>query len=302
MKPCLLPVFFAMIAGICASDAALLIYEEYDYALVDGTTMNGVATSATGFTGNYAVGGTNGSSVYSATGLTFGSNYLPVSGGAVRLSATTGAGSTNSVLGATINVAAQTGTLWSSYLVNFTSKTDRAGATGQARVSDLQGSGSNNRMNAISDSGTTLGTGVQYSNGSAATAGGNTLAVGTTYLILSRFTNVGTAGGGTATMFTFDLTTYDDWVNAGSVEADLATYSLSSQTNTGTTQADFATGDFFQFAVSNTSDSTILQTVVYDELRWGTSLADVVPEPGTTTVLAGALALLALQRRRSLAN
>jgi hypothetical protein len=303
----LLPIL-ALLAGTCAGNAALLIHEDYDYALTDGTTMAGVATSATGFTGNYAVGGTNGSSVYATTGLTFGANYLPVSGGAARLSASVTGSSTSSILGATIDLgAAQTGTLWSSYLVNFTSKIPLggpAGATGQARVSDLQVSGSNNRMNAIADSGSTLGTGISYSGSGATTAGGTTLTVGSTYLMLSQFNNVGTAGGGTATLWVFNVAGYDDWLNlGGGLEANLGTYDLTSQSHTFTTQADFAGGDFYQFAVSNTSDSITVQTVVYDELRWGTTLGDVVsvPEPSTVASVIGGLAMLVLLRRRPLA-
>jgi PEP-CTERM motif len=302
-RPSLIPLIAFLSPAVCS--AAVLVYEDYDYALADGTTLNGVATSATGFTGSYAVGGTGGSSVYATTGLTFGANYLPVSGGATRLSASVTGGSTSSVLGATISVGgAQTGTLWSSYLVNITSKTDKAGATAQARVSDLQTTSSNNRLNALADSGTTLGTGIAYDSTIVATTG-TTLTVGTTYLMLSQYTNVGTAGGGTATLWIFNLAGYNDWLSlGGGLEANLGSYDITSQSDSSTTQADFgAVNDFYQFAVSNTSDSLIVQTVIYDELRWGTSLGDVVstvPEPGTAMSMAGALAAFALLRRRSL--
>ena len=296
-----------MLASTCAGSAAVLIYEDYDYGIADGTTMNGVATAATGFTGNYATAGTSGTSVYQTTGLTFGANYLPVSGGAVRLSSPTG--TTSSLLGATMSVGgAQTGTLWSSYLVNFTSKSNAGNATAQARVSDIQVGATgtaNNRMNALGDGFGPLGTAVTYSGSGVTTAGATTLTVGNTYLILSQFTNVGTAGGGTATLWVFDVAGYDNWLSlGGGLEANLGTYDLTSQSHTSTTQADFGDGDFFHFAASNASGATAVQTVVYDELRWGTSLGNVVavPEPSAVASVIGGLGMLALLRRRPLAS
>jgi len=78
----------------------------------------------------------------------------------------------------------------------------------------------------------------------------------------------------------------------GGLEANLGTYDLSSQSHTFTTQADFGDGDFFVFAASNASTATAVQTVVYDELRWGTSLGNVVavPEPGPSARATGARA------------
>lgn len=299
-----------MLASTCAGSAAVLVYEDYDYALIDGTTMNGVATAATGFTGNYASAGTSGTSVYQATGLTFGANHLPVSGGAVRLSSPTG--TTSSLLGATISVGgAQTGTLWSSYLVNITTKSNAGNATAQARVSDVQAGAAgtqNNRMNSQGDGfvGGVFGTAVTYSGSGATTSGATTLTVGSTYLMLSQFTNVGTAGGGTATLRVLDVAGYNDWLSlGGGLEANLGTYDLSTQSHSFTTQADFGDGDFFVFAASNASGATAVQTVVYDELRWGTSLGDVVstvPEPSAVASVIGGLGMLALLRRRPLAS
>ncbi len=39
-----------------SSHASVLIYEGFDYGLAEGTTMNGVATNATGLSGSYALG------------------------------------------------------------------------------------------------------------------------------------------------------------------------------------------------------------------------------------------------------
>ncbi len=274
----------AMLAGTCAGNAAPLIYEGYDYALADGASMNGVVTTATGLSGDYAVGGTGtggigsgGSNVvYAAAGLTFGTNYPPVSGGAVRLSAAQG--TTSSILGAEIDLPAQSGTLWSSYLVNFTSKGTTNNPTAQARVSGAQTSGSNNRFNSLADSFSNLSTGISYGGGTITTGGGATLTVGDTYLMLSQYTDVGTAGGGTATLWIFDLDGFDDWMTlGGGLEDNLGTYSLASQTATSDMQTDFGPGDFYQLGISNASGSSAAQTVVYDELRWGTSLDDVLP-------------------------
>lgn len=272
----LLPIF-SLLAGTCAANASLLIHESFNYPLTDDTTMAGVATSAIGLNGDYAVGGTGtggSTSVYAADGLSFGANF-PVSGGAVRLSASTG--TTSSVLGAAISVPAHSGTLWNSYLVNFTKKGTGNNPTAQARVSDAQVTGSNNRLNSIADNFSNQATGISYGS-TATTAGGSILAAGTTYLILSRYTNVGMAGGGTATSWIFNIEGYDGWLTAGDgLEENLAAYSLASQTSTSTTQADFGSDDFYQLAVSNATGSSLAQTVVYDESRFGTNLNDVLP-------------------------
>ncbi len=286
-----------MLASTCAGNAALVIYEGFDYALADGATLNGVATNTTGFSGNYVTtgGGTIGTTTYATTGLTFGDNHLAGTAGAVRISVASGTNS--AVLSATVASSAQTGTLWSSYLVSFESKATTNNPTAQAR---LTAGGGGNRFNTLADSGSNLATGISY-DATATTSGGTTLTVGDTYLMLSQYTNVGTAGGGTATLWIFDLAGYDAWFAAGSLEGDLGTHALASQTASAATQQDFNPGALYQFAVSNASGSAAVQTVVYDELRWGTEMSDVVgviPEPSTAVVMTGGLAMLAFRRRR----
>lgn len=278
----LLPIF-SMLAGTCAANASLLIHESFDYTLTNDTTMAGVVTSAIGLKGNYAVGGTGiggSTSVYAAAGLTFGVNF-PVSGGAVRLSSSTG--TTSSILGAAIDLPAHSGILWNSYLVNFTKKATGNNPTAQARVSDAPVTGSNTRLNSIADNFSNQATGISYANTATAT-GGFILAVDTTYLIVSRYTNVGMAGGGTATSWIFNLEGYDSWLTSGGgLEANLGAHSLASQTSTSTTQVDFGPDDFYQLAVSNAAGSSSAQTVVYDEPRFGTTLEDILPLDSTGT-------------------
>lgn len=104
-----------MAAMLASAQATLLLYEDFSYGVSDGMTMNGVATSATGLSGNYSFLNASGSSLYSTTGLSFGINYLPTSGGSVLLSAT--GNNAYSVITATLS-ASTTGTLYSSYLPN----------------------------------------------------------------------------------------------------------------------------------------------------------------------------------------
>ena len=305
--PSFILVSVTLLSIQASSTGALLVYEGYDYALSSGNTMAGTTTNATGLTGDYGVaGGGTGSSTYLSTGLSFGGNFLAASGGAVRLSCAAGANN-SSILGVALDVAggAQSGTLWNSYLVNFEAKqTSIVATTGQGRVSDSKTAGSNNRFISFADSLSSLSPGIIYTGATPSNSLTN-LNASTTYLILSSYTNVGTALSGTnsgvANLWVFDVAAYQSWLFAGGSETSLGNYALGSAMTAATTSGtfNFGTGtDFFQFAVSSSTGSTV-QTVVYDELRWGNSLSDVVnvPEPSTTLIgLAGGMLLM--RRRR----
>jgi hypothetical protein len=157
--------------------------------------------------------------------------------------------------------------------------------------------------------------GVAYGNNTPVNApqpgGGANITTGVTYLVVNTFTNVGSAlsvgSPGVATTALFDLASYNNWVEKGSNEngefglTALALRTVSDTVTSGT------------FTFSNASKSLQLttfsgsgsgQNAIFDELRFGTALSDVVgatiPEPSTYALLAGSLTLagvVALRRR-----
>jgi hypothetical protein len=88
---------------------------------------------------------------------------------------------------------------------------------------------------------------------------------------LNSFTNVGSAGGGTATLYAFTLEQFETFLVYGGDEDALANPSV---TFTATVSDEKKTSVSFTGAfeiVSANVSSTI------DEIRWGTTLADVIP-------------------------
>jgi hypothetical protein len=298
----------ALLAGTTSSQAVLLVHEGFNYGLADGTTFNGVATTATGYSGNYTVatGAAGGAGVYSSTGLTFSSNFFATANGAANLTtpAQPSPTGTSAILGGTLSIGgAQTGNIYSSYLVNYGTKEPVfSGAAAQLRISDLQTSGSNNRFLTFADNGANLNNGVSFSG--ASTNGSQALVDGTTYLMVAKYTNVGTIGAtGTATLWLFDSASYDLWFTGGASEAALDTFALGgplvSAGVTTTAIHTFTNGDFTQFTISGTNGSAA-QSIFYDELRYGTTLEDVVmvPEPSTYALMLGGLLLFLVVRRK----
>jgi hypothetical protein len=292
----------ALLAGTTSSQAVLLVYEGFNYGGSDLASLSGVATTATGYSGNYATAGASGAAGYESTGLTFSSNFYATANGAANL--TTPAGNTSAILGGTLSIGgAQTGDIYSSYLVNYgTKEAVFSGAAAQLRVSDLQTSGSNNRFLTFADNGTNLSNGVSFSG--ASTNGSQTLVDGTTYLMVAKYTNVGTIGAtGTATLWLFDSASYDLWFSGGASEAALDTFALGGPlVSTGITTTaihTFTNGDFTQFTLSGTANA-LAQSIFYDELRYGTTLEDVVmvPEPSTYALMLGGLLLFLVVRRK----
>jgi len=297
------------------ASATALIYESFSG--YSNGNIHGVSVLGTGLAGNWTStisgnpsGGTATNAMVSSTGLTFGS--LPVSGGAVTVSVDSGAadtaGSKYLVLGVnTSTFGTITGTLYSSYLYQAnTGYTPANHAIHQRVNSSAAGLNASARFLVNPDNATaSTGPGAGYAAlGANATASSPT--VGETYLAIGRFTNVGGAGGGTATMLTLTLAQYTDWItNQAGDEASLfaraqglgADEVMVNQSDTSTNTRNFVggTSTFIQtFTTTNATGGAF--SVTYDELRYGTSFADVVPEPGSAALLS--LASLGLLRRR----
>lgn len=269
----------------------LLVYEGYNYGLADGTAMNGVATAATGLTGNYTAtfyipGAVYNTLKYSTTDLTFGSKFYTTGGGSVRLDAYKKNHSAR--LGAALSTAAVTGDLWNSQLVNYEALSGAGwGRSGVLLNTAADGTGTSS-FQAFSDAVATSNTdkpGVAYSATFATYGGGFTLATGTTYLILAKFTNVGTALSagtpGQATLWLFTQTGYESWVANSGLESGLSTYASASASAAAVTSGTFNfTGFLIVYNTRGNVTSYDYQTLLTDEVRYGTTLADVVKVPG----------------------
>lgn len=281
--------------------ADLLVYEGFNYVLADNSSMSGVTSTATGLTGTYSVSNTGSAVTYfNNSGLSFGSNFLSTSGGALN-QRSINAGTT--FTGAALNTASVSGDLWSSYLFNYAEISGAINTTGQVRLNTSNtGSSSTDWFSVASDVTTSTQSPQISYNGSTTTSTYFGYSANTTYLLLSKFTNVGSTLSvgtpGAASLWIFTQANYDNWVTAGSVEAQLSTYA----NGTATTSATSGTYDFsgsLQYVFYNGNASNV-SSLFIDEVRYGTTLGDVVavPEPSTYFLLMGGISLLTLLRLR----
>lgn len=291
--------------------AELLVYDGFNYGTVrtSGQSMAGVSVSAStvGLQGTYAQN-TDSSALptyFDSTGLTFGSNFLSTEGGALKISVTTGK---YSILGVQLNAGTVTGDLYQSFLYNFS--TNASVVTGKAnftRLTTAQTASTNEHFSVGGEAKAAgTGSGISYNDTGSSVGGANVLTANTTYLFLAKFTNVGlslsSSNPATATLWVLDLNSYDAWLSAGSAEDLLSTYALTTATDTQTSGTwTFNDTSFLQFAATSSAVGSGTFTGLYDELRMGTTLSDVVvvPEPSTgLLVLGGVAALFGLKRMR----
>jgi hypothetical protein len=308
-------VFLILPIGLSAdASAALLVNETYDsYAPVSfpitgsSAIVTEVATSALGLQGNYIVNNPGGGSgfSFSSGGLAF-STYNSTSGNRMVYRANAGGTTLAAQLSLTSSVS---GTLFSSYLF----RVDNAGTitTGNSSFTEVRvttgsgdGGGSSRFRSQVEDNSalTSVGLGISYA-GSAATTGSATVpAIGTVYMAINVFTNVGVAGvTGTATQYVLTAAQYDQFALNGYTQGFLdgagnVTSKLSASTTTVAGQT-FANNQHVQIGgIGTTSGVTN-----FDALKFGTDLLSVVtiPEPASSSlVVLGGLGLLVRRRRR----
>jgi hypothetical protein len=304
----------ALTAGISlvaalSTRASLLVYEGFDY----GTSWLGATNS--GGTG-WGAGWMTGSQVYatnSATSLSYGS--LQTSGGACLFGNPYGPvtgtqqaqRSLNSNLGLTNFFSGSGGTVWMSFLYqNWT--TDNVGRLGfrQANVGLFSG-GTTNAASGLSNAAGTERADVGALNTYTAGVVDNMSLWGSVVPqgMAQQSTFSTLRGSSTAPVLVllrldFDNTTAADTIYAW-FNPTIGGVDPSTSTAISTNNIDASGINAIRFAVGNANASGTNAVMMVDEVRLGTTFADVtpVPEPMTFALAGlGGLMLLALRRRK----
>ena len=298
MKPTLslLPAALALATSafcILPAQATPLIYEGFS-GYTPGT-LEGQTTTALGLTGTYSQPnwGSPTPLVATSTGLTFGSGTatLPVTGGAV---ASTGA-HYDPPYEAALNTGAITGTLWGSYLFNFGSNAYAGSAFFTSFSDGLGTKAADGKISISYDPPPFTGNANPYTANAVYWFDANT-----TYMVITEWTNLGNldnSGTGTGTMWLLTAANYNSLIANGLTKANLNTYKSATVSTTGTAFT-LDNSDSARFGITAGGSG---YTRTLDEIRWGTTLADVasaVPEPGILALVAGSMGVLALLRRR----
>lgn len=289
---------------ISSAYSALISYEGYTYGASanfgslspNGNTV-GLDTSSA-YTGS---GLTN--LTYTSSGMTFGN--LVTSGGAVNF------GTATTVLAAKSSLtSAYTGMLYSSILVNFTSKGSNASHGFVTRIADSATTDTGSRINSFADSrsGSSLNAGIAYggvynSGTKNATTG---LDLGQTYIVITSWSRVGedfSAENGVGILYALTLeqfgamtasSNWQDYLTATEIGANADQISVrvvSNLANTGSATLGADLEDYFHTVTSGNSGT-------FDELRYGSTLESVLPLiPEPSSVMLASLASLTLFRR-----
>ena len=312
------PVILAalVLGAFSSAQASLIVYEGFDYG-ASSSPLGGLGnTTEIGLQGTWTNNGTAGTtSEYQSSGLTF--SDLSVRGGLAQMNGViAGAVDRTAAAFRQINVPAQTGTLWGSYLFRKNSdlatrsvatllQGDAASVTDNTAYFSL----ANNEFNQ-SVGGVRISASV---GGNAALATGPDPLLSTTYLFVFKLENIGAASGSTqtATAWMLSEAQYDNFKVGGLDEAEIngaATGSLATNVTervTLTTAAGLAspgtfdTTDFLRFY--NFSGNELITQ--FDEIKFSNgNLNEAVvgiPEPSALlAVVSGMGTLLGIRRLR----
>jgi hypothetical protein len=279
--------------------AALLVYEPFNYGLSTGDTLADTVVEAAGLQGNYVVTNRssedqNGEASFRSEGIDLGAtNFPPQNGGALQFKASAEgtAKTSSSKAEAALKVSPAKGSLYVSYLVNFSeiSRNDASGVVCRVVDRDAGGNSSNLRLQAAAES---------FSNGGRATSR-PAVALGAklqdfegawhylprvTYLVLARFERVGeplsAEAPGAAELWIFDAQKFDAWHDAGALAERLGEFSLA-HIKQSQASGMFSLGDpaWIQWMVSSGNNGAPTNlAVTVDELRIGTELKDVISQ------------------------
>lgn len=279
------------------SEAALLLSEDFNYALTESLVGK---SGGTGWTGAWegASSGTATSTIVS--GLTF-SDY-GTTGNAVRLDLTRLAATTDIALGRGIGTGIGSDTsLYSSFLFSMNTSLNVETGTRVQITSATNTNSSESYFRNISRRTNSNRLGISAGDSAISTTGQFPAPAGVfegaTLLYVSRLSNVGTGPTQDGKMWLLNAANWDAFKNTGMTEADLDTNSITSVNRTTTSTKGFSTSEFIQLTAGLNADNSSF-AVTYDELRYGTSLASIVIVPEPSTALLGALGVLGLLHRR----
>jgi hypothetical protein len=280
-------------AGI-QSQASLAVYEGFDYTA--GDTISAVTGTGTGWNGSWTEDGSGAQPAKAVTGLTFGS--VPVVGGAAQRTNKSGLNAMNREVSLSSSISLASGSeMFFSVLMDpgsaaggnkantygtltfgTTGLDDGSGtsaapikAGGDAFGVSFGGTGGN-----TTDWGFLMVQGVTYSGGTLTENVSDRLTVGdTTLMIVGKVEwNTGTAGADVISLY--NVTDPDAALPTAfsSMEVDLNEYALTT----------VGIGDG--------------QTAIFDEIKMGSTLSDVIPEPATLGLVAAFGGAVLFIRRR----
>lgn len=286
--------------------ATLLVYEGFDYTtgsdnLAGNNGGVGWGASSWAETGN-ASGSDLRADVIAALSFSDYSN----TGNAMRLNNNNNAGSpdyrdqiaSRQLTG--LSSVASGSTLYMSYLFRQGGSASFAFSSG-LRVSDSMTTGGtlsfqqNNltRFNSDGPDEASLGYGSSATSSASAVT-----AIGTTYLVISKFENVGGAGAQNASLWLLDTSNYDAIKAGGITEVELDANNVTKITDSST-GITLDSSDYIQF-YGNTAFG-IANQPEFDEFRIFTDLNDInaVPEPSSILLVSlGAALLIGYKRRK----
>ncbi|HVJ46237.1 MAG TPA: hypothetical protein VM511_07625, partial [Luteolibacter sp.] len=295
-RPGVLPLVAAISGLMSVSSQAILLVQESFSGYNNAANLGGQAGLGTGFTGNWeSISNATYDALHrtGASGLTF--NGIASSGGALPF-----ASAQTRLTGVALNlssVPSAGSTLYSSYLVNLTTLGGADSGVG-IRISSVSATSTTVHGGTFADSRANDTVGIAYDGtfNPAVTATGTTpLATGQTYLIVSSYTNINNgATSGTATLYAFNQAQYASFLGSGNTFADyVAAASIGqganqiwgSSSQTAAFDNTMDNSDYFQI-LTRTTTGTI------DEIRYGTSFADVLPIPEPSLALLSVTGLI----------
>ena len=234
-----------------------LMHDDFNYTLGESIVGKGGGSGWGTGTWQASAGGLPGFTATVAGGLSFGT--LAASGNALKVAS---AGYANWQRGFVTRQAATAptagSTLWNSFLFQADTAAGGLGPSGGGHDATLfVGSTVNSTSGAryqssVKPTWNADTPGVGYDSGITAASGGSLLN-GDTYLVVSKFSNAGGSGGGTATQWVVSLTHYNAIAPGGITEAELDANHVSKAVDSSTTAQPFSAGDFVQFTARRKS-------------------------------------------------
>jgi hypothetical protein len=314
-----LPVVLAAISlgEFSSARAALIVYEGFDYGATPALLPGLGNTTEIGLQGTWTNNGTAGTTVdYLPGGLSF--SDLAVTGGMAQMNAIAASGDRTAAVGRQMNVLAQNGTLWGSYL--FRKVTDVAtrsvGALLQGNTANMSDNTAYFSLAHNEFNQNVGGVRISAANGgnTAVATGGVVPSLDTTYLFVFRLDNIGAPTGSTqsATAWMLSETQFDNFKAGGLDDAELNGASIglldtevmervTLTTASGlTTPGTFDGTDFLR--LFNFSGGNLVTQ--FDEIKFSNSnlneTVTTVPEPSSVLALIGGMGmLLGIRRLRS---